>query len=69
MCSAHGGVDWERCLGQKRADGFKHVAALDAAVQIGVDVTHKARLTAEVQQTLQAHTNLLTLVHDGQGNR
>ena len=51
-------VDWKGCLGQQRTDGLKHVAALYAAVQIGVDVSDEARLTAEIQQPLPQQNGL-----------
>ncbi len=53
MHCAQGAVYREGCLGQQRTHCLKHVAALDAAVQVGVDVPDEARLAAEVQQALQ----------------
>ena len=53
MHCSQGAVDWEGCLGQQRTHGLEHVAALYAAVQVGVDVSDEAWLAAEVEQALQ----------------
>jgi hypothetical protein len=53
MHCSQGAVDWEGCLGQQRTHRLKHVAALYAAVQVGVDVSDETWLAAEVEQALQ----------------
>ncbi len=53
MHCSQGAVDWERGFGQQRTHCLKHVAALYAAVQVGVDVSDETWLAAEVQQALQ----------------
>ena len=49
MHPPQGAVHGEGRLGEQRTDGLEHVAALDAAVQVGVDVPDEAWLAAEVQ--------------------
>ncbi len=56
MHCSQGAVDWEGCLGQQRTHGLEHVAALYAAVQVGVDVSDEAWLAAEVEQALHKKT-------------
>lgn len=61
MHCPQGAVDREGRFGEQGRDGLKHVAALNAAVQVGVDVSDEAGLAAEVQQalhaTIDAHVN------------
>lgn len=54
MYCAQGAVDRESGLGQQRQNGFKHVAALNSAVQVAVHVPDEAWLPAEIQETLHA---------------
>ncbi len=53
-----GPIDWERSLRQQRADGFKKIWALNAAVQVYEHLVHESRLVAEVQNGLHGKSTV-----------